>query len=875
MKKGNSPIKTWALRCVYLCLMLAGVAHGQMLTVSGSQLTDASGNPISNATISFAPVLTNGTPASFRKGTTGGQVVVTPVTAAVTSGAFSLQVADTSQTSPVNMCYAVTVTSNVTGASLLGGGYGCVQPASTGATWCSGTSCNFDAYPIDLQGQIQVQSGPTGPTGTAATISVGTTSTGAAGTNASVTNSGNSGAAVLNFTIPQGATGPQGAIGPQGLTGPQGPQGNQGLTGPSGSYGSAWGIVYAQAYTSLAAIEAACGSALCEVVVTSQQAFSIAANTTLPANIAIGFEESGIWTVSGTGTLTILGPVTGTIGTHFNGTTPIVFGTSQTLVPVEWLGAVGDWNGSTGTDNTAAIQACLNSLTLGQCSLASKQYKISGALTITKSGIGIVGTGTGIQNTNLYPNPSASVIITTSATADIIDAWGTSISANIYGNKFQNFTISRSVAPSGASVSGLSLMYSYAAVVDGVTSNDSSQDFAFYGVASQGIGYISNSVGTWGYNGVTETTGTYSAFALTSSNGVSNPSLRMDNDTALNDVGSGVTTYGLYDAGTGLNDLELRNFETANVSYGEYVSETGSSDSLDMHMWQTINDGCYISCMSFNGVSGPVEVTGGWNYKQPASATADINLSNSSNVNISNVQVYNPGTSPAVLITGGGGDSFENSNVAWAGGVSVEVSGSNLATITGNTLNGTTAAVPEVILITGTSLGDIVANNGMCLCSGGASASSAIYLDTSTSRTAGVAQNTVAGTFTTFVTDLGTANQSPTGTGHAVLATGPTLNLPKIGANGTAYQIRQWQRFTGSPLCTAAANGTCSYTITWTNAFPDANWGGQCTLESSSGVGIIWAVSSVGKTATTGVVYFHDFTGIPNSLSQMVCEGFE
>jgi hypothetical protein len=116
MKKGNSPIKTWALRCVYLCLMLAGVAHGQMLTVSGSQLADSSGNPISNATITFAPVLLNGTPASFRRGTSQGQVVVTPVTAAVNTGTFSLQVVDTSQTMPVNMCYAVTVTNGGTTA---------------------------------------------------------------------------------------------------------------------------------------------------------------------------------------------------------------------------------------------------------------------------------------------------------------------------------------------------------------------------------------------------------------------------------------------------------------------------------------------------------------------------------------------------------------------------------------------------------------------------------------------------------------------------------------------------------------------------------------------------------------------------------------
>ena len=68
--------------------------------------------------------------------------------------------------------------------------------------------------------------GPTGPTGPAgATITVGVTTTTAPGTNASVVNTGTSSNAVLNFSIPAGATGP---------TGPTGPQGLQGETGPSG-----------------------------------------------------------------------------------------------------------------------------------------------------------------------------------------------------------------------------------------------------------------------------------------------------------------------------------------------------------------------------------------------------------------------------------------------------------------------------------------------------------------------------------------------------------------------------------------------------------------------------------------------------------------
>ncbi len=72
---------------------------------------------------------------------------------------------------------------------------------------------------LDITVVSQGPAGPQGPqgatglNGTAATISVGSTTTGAAGSSASVTNSGSSSAAVLNFTVPAGATGPAGPAG--------------------------------------------------------------------------------------------------------------------------------------------------------------------------------------------------------------------------------------------------------------------------------------------------------------------------------------------------------------------------------------------------------------------------------------------------------------------------------------------------------------------------------------------------------------------------------------------------------------------------------------------------------------------------------------
>ena len=84
--------------------------------------------------------------------------------------------------------------------------------------------------------------GPQGAQGEgSATVTIGTTTTGSAGTNASVTNTGSATAAVLNFTIPVGATGPTGAAGatgPAGATGATGPQGPAGADGNDGATGA-------------------------------------------------------------------------------------------------------------------------------------------------------------------------------------------------------------------------------------------------------------------------------------------------------------------------------------------------------------------------------------------------------------------------------------------------------------------------------------------------------------------------------------------------------------------------------------------------------------------------------------------------------------
>jgi hypothetical protein len=292
-------------------------------------------------------------------------------------------------------------------------------------------------------------------------------------------------------------------------------------------------------------------------------------------------------------------------------------------IPVEQFGAVGDWNGTTGTDNTTAIQNCLNSLTTGFCTLQAKAYKITGTLTITKSNVGITGVVPVLVDTGFFVTPPSSVIVSTSTSADIIDVSGVSTSNTLSQNVFKNFALQRSVAPSG-SAKGLSLSFSYAAIIENVTCADSIYCFYFRGVGSMGYGKIENSAAEFGFNGITETSGSLYGFYVDTSGGIFSPSIRIRNDHVASNLGAGVTTYGYANVGTLGADWHLLHDETAGVNYGIYFNNSGSgfTASSDIQIVDPIMDGCLTACIFSTGLSGSITVTGGWMNPQGANAVA-------------------------------------------------------------------------------------------------------------------------------------------------------------------------------------------------------------------------------------------------------------
>lgn len=498
-------------------------------------------------------------------------------------------------------------------------------------------------------------------------------------------------------------------------------------------------------FASLSAALSSCNPSL--LITTS---LAVPSNTTVPSTCTLQFMLGGNLNVSSGATATINGPVFAPATQIFKGSGTVVFGSSVTQGPVEWFGAVGDWNGSTGTDNTAAIQACITAFTAGNCSFLGKGYKTTSALSITHSSVGLIGVGTSSTASVFATTPPSSQIVQTCASCDIVDIAGSnSTNGNLGYNQIRNLRLSRSVLPTG-SAHGLSVTYAYGTIVDYVESEDSFYDFYFKGVGSGGVGYIENCQALWGDNGITETSGDYYGFTIDSAGGIGSPSLRIRNVATTTGVTSGVQTIGIYATGSLLSDLHLIHPESYLLNYGIYLAATSGAftSSSDIQIVDPINDSCSISCFYINAIAGTVSVTGGWDYCTGA-CTVAASITGSDYVTFTNHVFYSLGSGQIFYALNDDYLSLTSSRLIGGTGAAVYYSGVVGGVISGNTiLVGGSIDGIQVVNSSDLAISSNVLSSGTTLATG-------IAIDGSSHFITGIETNTCTNLVTTCTSDAG------------------------------------------------------------------------------------------------------------------------
>lgn len=489
-------------------------------------------------------------------------------------------------------------------------------------------------------------------------------------------------------------------------------------TGGGASYTNV--VASSTADTTVAAINAKCTGGQ---TYWASVPISIATGGTIASGCNVMFVIGGVWTIAGGQTVTFANPIQENDGpsSHFTGS-GVVSLPAQDARP-EWFGAVGyttettaTTGGSCTTNSTSAIQSTITAMTTGQVLLQPLVYCVNSALSIGKSAVGIHGSQYGFQAQGGYTEALAggSMIITTSASADIVDAAGADSTHLLQWNKFDYFSLTRGVTPSGTAT-GLSLSFVAGATVDHVIVADSMRGFYCQFCPANGSGIIQNSGVWWDFNGISESGLTMYGFYLDGSSFAEN-SIRLQN--LIEDNGNGATsntTYGIYEIGA-LNDVKITDNETENLSYGMYADHTvdGSISSSDISWINPLMNDCVVSCLYVTGLDlngdPSMKIIGAWTSTSGSGTPHNVDIINSGGVQVIGGHFTQHDFTNATIginISGGRNNSLIGN---WlnntSDGCMITISGSNDNLVTGNHIhieNGAFAATVVDVCLTGSS----------------------------------------------------------------------------------------------------------------------------------------------------------------------------
>lgn len=540
--------------------------------------------------------------------------------------------------------------------------------------------------------------------------------------------------------------------------------------------------VDASLYASLNAASAACPvSGNCVLIVNTS--LPLAGNLTLPPTTTLQVNAPGMISTTG-GTLTLNGSLAAGPYRIFTGNGAVALGPSINQPLSEWFGAVGDWNGTTGTDNTTALQTTINSMSSGCVKLLPMVYRTTAAISITSSNIGICGVGQGYKQFTLNPG-GTSTIMMTSAGADIVDVFGVSPGSLITWNKLTNFALERSVLPTGTA-KGLAVKYAAGYEIRGVTSQDSVYDFWFHGAPQYVTGGIFSANAGWGGTGPTGYSESVYGFFLDSAGGEASGTFFADNINATNSTGSSsFTSTAIELDGPAINDVFIRQGGSESTSYGAVINCTASSGigCQDIHFTDSVFDGWTtsgIKVLNLNqGAQGSATFNGGWVGSSGASGYG-IDCENSYGLNVTNMQIQSYG---AWGVYGNGCQNFSVTNNTLTNITvdAIHFANTGDSLINGNNISAYVNSGTGIILGAGSD-NNVISGNNQYQLSG--TAQHAIYID-STSNNNVIVGNKASGLFSLNYTNLGTNNgimQQTAGSGNFNVdpATGNILDFETL-----------------------------------------------------------------------------------------------
>jgi hypothetical protein len=432
-------------------------------------------------------------------------------------------------------------------------------------------------------------------------------------------------------------------------------------------------VAYPANVTAFQSAVTACSSNACTIGVNANMTFST--NYSVPSNVTLAF-ANGAQLQPNTGiTVTVNGPIQAGPTQIFGGAGTVALGSLVPSAPVQWWGAVADSNhiGSTGTNSTTAFQACLNDVANGsECFVPAGDYKITGTLSITRSGVALRGVSSPVTFAPAWATPHPSRIVTTSATANISTCGAPAPPANVTDVFVENLTLSRGVTPTSEGTGecnattgiGISSKFNYAAVYRNVSIEDSATGFYYYATGASAKGYTENNDVIWGSNGVSAGTGVYCGYYEDSKDGTASPSLRLRNlDAQAPSISAshpGLTIYGFAAKGKQMSDIHVNHLETYAVDYGISlvgVGMSGFASATDTFFENCVLDNTYVSAVQVSGLSGygTLSFLDGWAYISAASASPAFDILNSGNVTISHQKIYSPSiTAPVISVVGAG-----------------------------------------------------------------------------------------------------------------------------------------------------------------------------------------------------------------------------